>query len=140
MQLWKHLQKPDWKGIRKAVAPFFVVWLILVCVGFEVGIIDGPSMEPTAYPGDVTISIDAWGMTTNDVIVFLAPEVWELKGEPKKERMLIKRIDHFSEDGKKVWVLGDNSDNSLDSRFFGYVPKSDVYSKVLFIIHRHGNS
>lgn len=136
MLSWLRLQKPNWKEIRIAVAPFFAVWLILLLIGFEVGIIDGPSMEPTTKSGDITISIDAWNIKTNDVVVFLAPEVWELKGEPKKERMLIKRVHHFSEDGSKVWLLGDNADNSLDSRFFDYVPRSDVYSKVLLIIHR----
>lgn len=102
MPSWMRLEKPNWKRIKIAVAPFFVVWLFLLCIGFEVGIIDGPNMEPTTTSGDITISIDAWSIHTNDDVVFLGPEVWELKGEPNKERILIKRIDHFSEDGRQL--------------------------------------
>lgn len=52
----------------------------------------------------------------------------------------------FAEDGKKIvvpedsyFVLGDNSGSSLDSRFWGFVPKSNVLGKAIFIyfpVHR----
>lgn len=32
-----------------------------------------------------------------------------------------------------VWVMGDNRTNSLDSRYFGAVPVSDVTSRAVFI-------
>jgi signal peptidase I len=34
------------------------------------------------------------------------------------------------------FMLGDYRDNSTDSRFFGAVPRSWIYSKVIYVLHR----
>lgn len=89
-------------------------------------------MSPTVESGDIVISIDSWFIEPGDIVLFRTPE-WEKW--PKGERIRCKRIDHVK-DGNQYWLLGDNEADSYDSRHFGYVNRTDIYKKVLFIIHR----
>ena len=48
----------------------------------------------------------------------------------KGERYIIKRIDKIN--GDKVFVVGDNEKESVDSRKFGWINKCDIIGKVIF--------
>lgn len=50
----------------------------------------------------------------------------------KKERYIIKRVTKIMND--RYFVLGDNKEESTDSREFGWVEKKDIVGKVIFKI------
>lgn len=47
-----------------------------------------------------------------------------------KMKVYIKRIKKISD--KKYYVLGDNPDDSRDSRSFGWITKKDIIGKVVY--------
>ena len=102
-----------------------VVILIIFIKLFVIGpfTVNGPSMEPTLYSGDMVICCrvyNASDLQQGDIIVF----------RHNGQRM-IKRIAYVTEDGKNYYVLGDNKSNSLDSRVFGTVGAGDVKAKMI---------
>jgi signal peptidase I len=38
------------------------------------------------------------------------------------------------------WLMGDNRDESLDSRFMGFIPRSEIRGKPLFIYYSFDNT
>jgi nickel-type superoxide dismutase maturation protease len=92
--------------------------------------VEGPSMQPAFYHGErVIVDRRAYrraAPAVGDVVVLRDPE------EPA--RMIIKRVapppdcDAGARDG--VYVLGDNPDESRDSRHFGRVPVAALLGRV----------
>lgn len=119
---------------QKKVKDSLIIVLILVTIPVIMGLnwtkSSGSSMAPTISDGDIVITIDSWSIKPGDVVLFLTPE-W--KKWPKEDQIWCKRIDHIKDDNK-FWLLGDNSDDSYDSRMFGYVSRTNIYKKVICII------
>ena len=80
-----------------------------------------------------------------DIVEIKDQHLW-INGKPVSDPLILKRITYYNrgdygKTGKSVkvpkdsyFVLGDNSLNSVDSRFWGYVPDKNLAGKV-FLIH-----
>ncbi|WP_323816596.1 S26 family signal peptidase [Cellvibrio sp. NN19] len=106
-------------------------WLL----GYQLFHVPTPSMTPTLIPGDYVLT-DTWAQNTkkSDIVVFN-------KFQRAYTVFNVKRITHSEGDifhekvlsDSQVAVMGDNRDNSEDSRVFGAINKSDIVGKVVWI-------
>ncbi len=111
----------------------FAILLKLVC--FDLVITEGNSMVPAIQPGSVLlINRIAYGFRfpwmkeylfhwnkprKGDIVVFITP----------MGHTAVKRCDEII-DGTSFIALGDNKDDSLDSRSYGPVPIDNILGKV----------
>lgn len=122
------------------LAFYFVLFVFLFVLFirtflFEIKVVSSTSMEPTLKDGDLIfvskVAYDIFGIDynspqRNDVIVF-----------DMNSQMLVKRIYQTKNenDNLLIYVLGDNSDNSIDSRDFGFFNEDRIIGKVIFKIN-----
>ncbi len=98
-------------------------------------------MTPTLVPGDYVLA-DTWtkSIQKTDVVVFK-------KYQHSYTVFNVKRVgyaegDKFHEKilrSDQVAVIGDNLDNSEDSRIFGAINRSDIVGKVVLIVFSYEN-
>lgn len=62
----------------------------------------------------------------NEIVVIKNPDKKDLK-----RKYLLKRIKEVEEN--KFFVVGDNLEESIDSRNFGFIEKNDILGKVIYI-------
>ena len=103
--------------------------------GYQLFHVPTPSMTPALVPGDYVLA-DTWTRETkkSDVVVFN-------KVAGGYSLLNVKRIAYVSGEvfhGKslsdsQIAVMGDNLDNSEDSRIFGPINKSDIVGKVVWV-------
>lgn len=105
--------------------------------GYRIYHIPSLSMAPNLLPGDYVL-VDLWHYKKrladkNDIVVFY---------HPYKKRVYIKRVaktssEHFLNKklpDKTYAVLGDNANNSEDSRVFGSIKHASLIGKASYII------
>ena len=90
-------------------------------------VVTGGSMEPTYHEGERVV-VDKYGwwvlpLHTGNVVVFADPH--------GKVNFDIKRISPQSSEPGTYFLLGDNVNNSTDSRSFGAVPSSYIVGRVI---------
>lgn len=92
---------------------------------FSIFRVEDHSMKPNFNEGDYVV-ISRWYKKpkSGDVIVFSDKE----SGRHMIKR--IERIDNFD----YIFVVGDNSEESVDSRSFGAISNNSIVGKVIFRI------
>jgi len=79
-------------------------------------------MEPTIQNGQTVL-------VSSIPYFFSKPKIGDVVAFKKDNKVLIKRIGKI--DGKKYFVSGDNKEDSMDSRKFGWLTKKDILGKVI---------
>lgn len=100
----------------------FFFWLLKRRKRFRV---TGTSMQPLLQPGEeILINPYAYKEALpqiNDLVVATHPDREDLE--------IVKRISYITEDGN-LFLLGDNSNHSTDSRSFGTISLDKIVGKV----------
>lgn len=95
----------------------------------DIKIVASESMEPTINKGELVfvskVAYDIFG------IDYSSPKPKQVIAFEHNKELLIKRIDKVNDAGE-LYVLGDNYNNSTDSRVFGYINPSQVKGKIIF--------
>ncbi|MEK6963216.1 MAG: nickel-type superoxide dismutase maturation protease [Nanoarchaeota archaeon] len=89
----------------------------------------GKSMEPAYSEGDYLI-------VNRIAFYFRKPKKGEavLLEDPRTGKVILKRIQAVKK--QRYYVLGDNKNQSTDSRAFGWVPSEKILGNVLWRISR----
>ena len=84
----------------------------------DISFIEGESMLPTFKKKGTVVLIDKFSH------IFFKPKINNIISlyHPYNKRIILcKRLISISNKGEKIWVEGDNKNNSLDSRDFGLI-------------------
>ena len=108
-----------------------VVLLLVLGYFFPIVQICGYSMFPTLSDGEFYIGrrvLRKSKCKEGEIYVYRPPY------ESEEERFVIKRLSHinYTNQGKPIYYfLGDNSDDSYDSRYYGYVDSHNVVARIV---------
>ncbi len=135
-----------------------IILLVLLVLTRFVSIvyISGPSMQPTFHTGDCILIFRTDKVDRNDIAVIEWQDKWLIKrvvGLPGETfemeegrtyidgELLTEEFDFYSGNrslplitipNDYVFIIGDNRENSHDSRAFGPVPSTDIYGRLIF--------
>ena len=110
------------------------VCLILFIKSFvlDFRVVASESMTPTLEKGDIIlISKLAYNIFGID---YRNPEFRDIVTFDHDNELLIKRVKDVSSEGD-LFLVGDNIDNSLDSRDFGYIRKDSLDGKAIIRVN-----
>ena len=62
---------------------------------------------------------------------------WQINNRPKPDNLLINnqpisQMDYYEVQKDYFWAMGDNRDDSLDSRYWGFIPRDYILGEALF--------
>ena len=147
------------KNVIKELIPYIVIIIVVIIIRSYIAtpvIVDGISMEPTLYDGNVMILNKLAKIDRYDIVVIrlnngetLIKRVMGLPGEEIEciegkiyidGEVIEDKSDVNTEDFSKVsisdneyFVMGDNRDDSLDSRMIGTISKDNIEGVTSFI-------
>jgi signal peptidase I len=82
-------------------------------------------MEPSIWPGQAVLA-------SSIPFLFSKPMVGDIVAFRVFDKVYIKRI--VQEEGDKYIIIGDNKNDSTDSRDLGWIDKDDILGKVIYKI------
>ena len=114
----------------KILIVLVVMMLVLVMLHHTFPFIQvcGSSMYPTYRDSEVIVGYRLYRkkkLNIGDVILYHSPM--------EKDRVVIKRIANIKKEGKNLlfYCLGDNPDESYDSRYYGWVSSKNFVCRVI---------
>lgn len=114
------------KWLSRLFAVALFVFIISFATRYKMIIVEGPSMEPTLMANDYIVCQYYKGdLPTVGDIVIVAPKSGDFKNQ-----LLVKRVQSIP--SGKYFVVGDNKENSIDSRSFGSVSEEEILGKVIY--------
>lgn len=110
---------------KKQDITLLFLFILLVCIINRVGlgITNGNSMSPTINDSDLIIYYKTNKNIKKDDIVIV-----------NLNKKVVKRVKYIK--NNKIFLVGDNINNSYDSRKYGEVEYSRIMGKVIYIINR----
>lgn len=112
---------------------YFIVGFIVLLVGalylFPLIEVVGDSMYPTYKNGEIVVGRRLFrksSLKKGDVVVYYNPT-------DQSKRRVIKRIDSVTKDKGNIlfYCLGDNAEESYDSRYYGFFSSNLVICKIV---------
>lgn len=118
--------------------------------------ISGPSMQPTFHTGDCILVLRTDKVSRYDISVVEWQDKWLIKrviglsGETIEmedgktyinDELVVEDFEYYSGNrnlpqitipNDYIFIVGDNRENSHDSRAFGPIPSSDIFGKLIF--------
>ena len=91
----------------------------------------GVSMFPTFNDGDIILCCRIFPIRVSDIYVYQPPV---------GRKYVIKRLKRTIKGKSALFFEGDNSNDSFDSRDYGYVSKSSILARYILVIHRKEKS
>ncbi len=129
-------------GVRQKILlllPVFFCLLAIVLMKFVflIGYVPTESMTPTLKKGSIILGVRVVAeYEDGDVVIFKRGNELLVKriAATEGEKVIIKGESLVVPNGK-YYMLGDNSENSYDSRFWDepFIEKGDIVAKVLFV-------
>jgi nickel-type superoxide dismutase maturation protease len=103
-------------------ASFYEMALVFLGSRFKY-VCEGTSMNPTLKDGEVVlVDRDAARIEVGDIVVAKQPI--------EQDTEVVKRVSRINEQGN-YFLLGDNLDDSIDSRHYGAVTREYIKGKVV---------
>jgi nickel-type superoxide dismutase maturation protease len=85
--------------------------------------ITGHSMEPTIKSKQMVLASGLF-------YLFKKPRIGDIVAFREKDKVFIKRIQRVVRD--KYFLTGDNREDSLDSRKFGFISQEQILGKIIY--------
>lgn len=112
--------------MKKLCQYLFFALTIIALLKFRIIQVNGQSMCPTLKDGQICIALNTAKIKDGDIIVL------NTKNEDIPADYIIKRYYEDKSDNESVFVQGDNTNNSLDSRIYGNFDRKNIVCKLIF--------
>lgn len=126
-----------WQKLKRALKRSWTLWALgklapwVIAIALPLTVcptyVRGCSMEPTIMDLDMIIVCRLGEAKPGDIVVAKAPDPLGL---------VVKRVADIQ--GEDIYLLGDNRNNSRDSRHFGPVSRDDIVGVIVLIIPTGG--
>lgn len=115
------------KSIKSLIYLFICAFLIFFNFNFGIAIVDGHSMDPTLHDNQICIMKKNCAINDGDIVVVDTSDYSNIPANS-----IVKRYIADLSTSDEVYLLGDNSKNSLDSRKLGLLNRSDIIGKIIY--------